>query len=275
MSAETTQEKIEATTETTAEGSAETPEEQITEETELQTPSYQEILSMARGTLLRNCISGYDWEIPTDENETVSFELYGHAAVDQEENYFNSSIMTNCDLYIPGQMYWEPVGNDEFEMQFVCADRMKYSPEREEALRQQPGLSLEGTVDIQVPGDGQFRQYSGEAALVARMCEQIIVYMGELQAQLSKSAEGVIRGEAYMINQPEETHYSVAELWICLEEVIPIKVTLHFDRTGDWWTYTKNFNAVGGFPEQVREEAVIVINCDLVVEYKTSEEATD
>ena len=56
-------------------------------------------------------------------------------------------------------------------------------------------------------------------------------------------------------------------------------MTLQFERAGDWWTYTKHIDAVGGFPDQVRKEAVIVVNCDLVVEYKTlvteSEEATD
>ena len=187
-----------------------------------------------------------EWELPLGEGETYIHEVYMKAADFSCYNYENMPMRTaiNHKYWREGQVCWQMDSDGALEPRFVAADIEDYSEDKEKAMRASRGLQLSGTVEIEVPGEGQFRQYSGEAELVENICEQVMRFMGDLKLQQT-GMEGDIVGEAYIITAPEKEHYNSVEVWCCLEGQEPVKAVVEFQRGSDW-DYTAAFSMIVG-----------------------------
>ena len=214
-----------------------------------------------------------EWELPLGDDETYAHEVYVKTADFSCYNYeyipMNTAV--NHEYWRSGEVYWQTNSDGVLEPRFLAAEIENYSEDKEKLTRNSRGLRFSGTVEIEMPGEGQFRQYSSEAERVENICEQIMRFMAELKLQRT-GVQGDVVGTAYIITPPEKEHYSRVEVWCCLEGGDPVKAVVEFQR-GDQWDYTAAIERDALYTDEIAENAILIIRSNLHVEMVEGVEA--
>ena len=207
-----------------------------------------------------------EWELPLGDDETYVHEVYVKTADFSCYNYeympMNTAI--NHEYWRAGEVYWPANSNGVLEPRFLAAEIENYSEDKEKVTRDLCGLQLSGTIEIEVTGEGQFRQYSAEAECVENICEQIMRFMAELKLQKT-GVEGEMVGVAYIVTPPEKEHYSLVEVWCCLDGQEPVKAMMEFQR-GIQWDYIATVDNDALYTDEIAENAIVIVQSDLYIE---------